>query len=55
MPASLDRFTDEELLAFCRLADAIYRLGAALTRDEAKFLSILREKELWTPPNNPGE
>lgn len=55
MPTPLDRFSDEELLAFCHLADAIYRLGAALTRDEAKFLSLLRDKGLWMPPENSEE
>ncbi len=58
MSVSLGRFTDEELLALCRLADEVYEqfdLGKVLTEPEAKLLTILVDKGLWTPPENSGE
>jgi hypothetical protein len=58
MSVSLDRFTDEELLALCRLADEVYEqfdLGKVLTEPEAKLLTILVDKGLWMPPENSEE
>lgn len=58
MSVSLDRFTDEELLAVCRLADEVYEqfdLGKVLTEPEAKLLTILVDKGLWMPPEADGQ
>ena len=46
MAASLDTFTDGDLLVLCELAD---RIARKMTRSKAEhqFLAIMEAKDLW--------
>ena len=53
---ALDRFTDEELLALCEVADLTAEkvLAGTATPAEKRFLAAMMDKELWTPKGGRG-